>query len=127
MGGQKATKTCSSNRIGSYLMSFDSFGETFKMKLDSGQAALPTIMGTALSFIYFCLVIGYTAMKFDVLANLKDVDITYAIEDNHFSEDDTFSGRQGFNIAVALTQFDTVPVRENELLPEYAYINFEIS
>ena len=107
-------------RFGSYLMSYDSFGETFKMRLDSDLAALPSIMGTILSFISTCLVIGYTVQKLDILISRKDVDIVLAVRDNYLTDSDAFTGRQGMNVAFALTGFDSV--RENILDPEYASI-----
>ena len=95
------------------------------MKLDQGQAALPSIMGTILSVISFCLVIGYTVQKFDILITRKDVDIALSVKDNYFGDDYTFKGSQGFNVAVALTGFDEV--RESILSPDYATIVFEYS
>ena len=50
-------------------------------------------MGTFLSFVYFGLVIGYTALKLDILTNRKDVDITLSIMDTHFSDSDAFTGK----------------------------------
>ena len=89
------------------------------MKLSQGQTALPSIMGTLLSFIYFGLVIGYTVLKFDILINRKDVNITLSTTDTHFSDSYSFTGKNGFNIAVALSSFSSN--KESELLPEYGY------
>ena len=93
------------------------------MKLSQGQAALPSIIGTSLSFIYVCLVLAYAIQKFDVLQNRRTEHITLAVRDNHFSDNDSFKGSQGFNVAIALTGFDSV--REDILLPEYGNIKFE--
>ena len=109
--------------FGEYLMSYDSFSETFRMKLEHGQAALPSIMGTIFSFISFMLIIGYTAQKFDILISRKDVDIVLSVRENFFGDDETITGRQGLNIAVAFTGFDTI--EENVLLPQFASIVFE--
>ena len=106
-------------------MSYDSFGEAAQMKLSQGQTTLPSIMGTFLSFIYFGLVIGYTILKFDILTNRKDVDITLSIKDTHFPDSYSFTGKHGFNIAVALSSFDSS--KESQLPPEYGYIKFQMS
>ena len=73
-------------------MGYDSFGETFKMKLDEGQAALPSIMGTILSFISSFIVLGYAVQKFDILISRKDVDIALSVRDTHFGDNDAFTG-----------------------------------
>ena len=106
-------------------MGYDSFGETFKMKLSQGQASLPSIMGTVLSFIYFGLVLGYTVLKFDILTNRKDVDITMSVKDTYYNDSYPFGGDQGFNIAVALSSFDSST--EFQLPPEYGYFKFQLS
>ena len=93
------------------------------MKLEHGQATLPSIMGTIFSFISFMLVIGYATQKFDILISRKDVDIVLSVRENYFDDNEKFAGRQGFNIAVAFTGFDTI--RESVLLPQFANIVFE--
>ena len=93
------------------------------MKLEHGQATLPSIMGTIFSLISFMLVIGYATQKFDVLISRKDVDIVLSVRENYFDDNEKFAGRQGFNIAVAFTGFDTI--RESVLLPRFANIVFE--
>ena len=123
--GSKTT-TSFGGKVGSYLMGYDSFGETAKMKLSQGQATLPSVMGTFLSFIYFGLVLGYTYLKFDILYARKDVDITLSIKDTHFNDTYPFTGRKdGFNIAVGISSWTSSP--EPELPPEYGYIKFQLS
>lgn len=92
------------------------------MKLEQEQAALSSIVGTLFSFLTLCLLIGYTVQKCEILINRKDVDILYAVRRDFFSDEQKFTGRQGFNVAVGLTGFDDV--KENILLPEYAEIKF---
>ena len=104
MGGREPKSSCG-RKTGAYLMEYDSFAETFKMKLDEGHAALPSIMGTILSFFSFLLVLGYTLQKFDILITRKDVDIAMSVEDTAFVEGDKFTGTQGFNVAIALVGF----------------------
>ena len=120
-----STKTSINQKIVSYLMGYDSFGETAKMKLSQGQATLPSMMGTLLSFIYFGLVLGYTILKFDILTNRKDVDITLMVKDTYFPDSYNFTSKHGFNIAVALSSFDNST--KLELPPEIGYIKFQMS
>lgn len=95
------------------------------MKLDKGQPALHSVMGTLFSFIAFCLVMGYTIQKFDILISRKDVDIVYSLREEYFSDDEVFTGRQGLNVAVALSGFDTE--QENILTPEIGSFSFQYS
>ena len=53
------------------------------------------------------------------------MDIVLAVRDNYLTDSDAFTGRQGMNVAFALTGFDSV--RENILDPEYASIQFMYS
>ena len=87
--------------------------------------ALPSIFGTLMSFIFMGIVIGYSAQRLDILLNRKDVDILQTVRDNYFSDNEAFTGEEGFNIAIALTGFDSV--RDSVLDPEYANLIFETS
>ena len=64
-------------------------------------------MGTVLTFIYFGLVIGYTALKFEILTQRKNVDVTLSVKDTFFNDSYAFNYEKGFNIAVALSSFDS--------------------
>ena len=48
-----------------------------------------------------------------------------AVRDNHFSDDEAFTGKQGLNIAVAFTSFSSEG--EMELSQEYGEIQFEFA
>ena len=53
------------------------------------------------------------------------MDTILAVKDNFFSDDDSFSGKQGFNIAVALTAFDNE--EEYILDPSIGEVKFRYS
>lgn len=92
------------------------------MKLEEGKAALPSTTGTFFSFIIMSLLVLYSAQKIEIFINRKDVNIVYSVRDSYYTDTDTFSGTEGFNIAVAFTGFDSV--KENILKREYAQIKF---
>ena len=59
----------------------------------------------------------YTVQKMEVLMAKKDVDVLSATKDLFYSSEDKFSYKNGFNIAVAFTEYNTV--KEWELPKEY--------
>ena len=63
------------------------------------------------------MTLTYTIQKVDVLIEKKDVDVLSATKDLVFTPDDTISYQNGFNIAVAFTEFSNE--QEWELPPEY--------
>ena len=71
------------------------------------------------------IVIGYSVQRLDIYIQQKDVEILQTVRDNYFTDNEAFTGEEGFNIAIALTGFDTV--RESILNPEYANLSFETS
>ena len=55
------------------------------------------------------IVLSYAYQKADVLKNKKDVDILSTISDSQFDPDYLFNFEKGFNIAAALTAYDSNP------------------
>lgn len=77
------------------------------MKLDNeGDDSLNSIMGALCSILLTFVVCIYSYQKFDVFLAKKDVDILSAVNDLYFTDEDTFSYKNGLNVAVAFTAYD---------------------
>ena len=95
------------------------------MKLEEGITSVPSKMGTFCSLLLMMTVLTFTYYKVDVLLGRKDVDVLSAVAENYFDSSDSFSGKQGLNVAVSLfnaqnSQFTV------ELDPSYGRIRFQI-
>ena len=78
------------------------------MKIDNeGESHLRSYMGAFCSILLIFVVLIYSYQKFDVFLARKDVDILSAVNDFHFTDDDIFSYKNGLNIAVAFTAYDS--------------------
>jgi len=92
------------------------------MNLDEGEQDIKSLMGSLCSIILMALTILYSIQKADVLISKKDVDILSTINDDTYTSDDVFAYKNGFNIAVAFTAFDS----ESEWIldPTYGSLEF---
>ena len=61
--------------------------------------------------------ISYAYTKLDVLIQRKDVDVTTSVKNLHFDDSFVFEAKNGFNVAVAFTSYDS----EREWILEPAY------
>ena len=64
-------------------------------------------MGSLCSVLLLALVILYSYQKADILINKKDVDILSTVNEDFYSSDDTWSSKNGFNIAAAFSAYDS--------------------
>ncbi len=78
------------------------------MKLDNdGNKDLKSIMGAICSIMLTILVCIYAYQKMDVFLKKKDVDILSTTNGLFYSDEDTFSYKNGLNVAVAFTAYDS--------------------
>ena len=89
-------------KICSLARSQDIFGDSFNMKLDSGDESIKTLSGSLCSLLLLMVTILYASLKFDILLTKKDVRIVTAVEDMYFSDTDEFDYSDGLNIAASL-------------------------
>ena len=75
------------------------------MILDEGKERINSCMGSLCSFLIFILICTYGYYKKDILIDRKDVDILSAVLDYYHEEDFTFDYQNGFNVAIAFTDF----------------------
>ena len=92
------------------------------MKLDEGSDSIRSLMGSLCSILLTFLMITYAYQKMDILIARKDVDVLSTINDQHFTDDDIFSAKNGFRVAVAFTTYNNDPLWE--LDPTYATLRF---
>ena len=96
--GQKVSK--------SFLRS-DSFGESFKLKLDSkGSESLPSCSGSVLSILSLMLTTVYFVYQFMIFQSKSGQEMTLSVEENFFTEDDIFGPDDGFMMAAAAVERD---------------------
>ena len=106
--GISSTKQSFSFTRGSFkqkVLSLDAFGDVITMKFDGGKRSLHSFTGSILSILLFIILLTYTCFKIDTLVTKGKVDIVSAINENYYDEDFIFSAKQGFNIAVGVTDF----------------------
>ena len=95
--------------LGVTLQNRDQFGEGFHMKLDEGTSVVQTKLGACYTLIVIFLVAAYAMQKTEILINRKDIDVLSTVNDSHYNEDFVFKYEDGFNLAVALTAYDSNP------------------
>ena len=117
--GMMGAKSCI-GRLGKTLMDQDSFGEHFNHSLDGDSQVAQSYMGSICTIIILCVTIMYAFMKLDVLMAKKDVDVLSAVKDLALTSEDKFTYINGFNIAIAFTEFNSN--REYELDPKYGRV-----
>ena len=81
------------SNIGKKLLSYDKFGQSIGLRLDQGQDALPSKMGTFCSFLLFIILIAFTGYKVSILERKKSVDILQAVNKNRFDVEYTFGAK----------------------------------
>ena len=83
------------------------------MNLDKDSTELTSWLGSFFTFLIFAVISAYIYYKVGVLLNKEDIDI---LETNNFlalTDDDQINYDKGFNIAVALTEYeDTEPFND---------------
>ena len=110
--------------LGATLKSQDMFSEQFAMRIDGGEQALGSGMGTFCSLILLLITVVYAVLKMKVLEARKDDNILQATKDLYFTDDDVFSyDEHRLNWAVAFTAFNSNT--EYELPAEYGEIVFK--
>ena len=94
--------------VGDKFKDQDSFAQHFTMKIDNdGVDNLKSLMGAVCSLLLTFLVCIYAYQKMDVFLEKKDVDILSATNDLFYTDEDIFSYKNGLNVAVAFTAYDT--------------------
>ena len=66
-------------------------------------------------------ILSYACYKFYVLEAKKSIDILQAVSENHFDDENIFSGKQGLNFAVAVYNA-FIPASHSHIDPSYGRI-----
>ena len=96
------------HKLDKRVQSLDSFGESFRMKLDRDQHVVQSLIGSCFTFILFIGVVFYFYLKLDVFINKKDVDIMTSFKEGALDTDFVMTYEAGLNFAAAFTAFDSV-------------------
>lgn len=72
------------------------------MRLDQGKDVLQSKIGALCSVLLLVAMISYAGYKIYILEGRNSIDIIQAVKENHFDDNNIFSGNQGLNLAVAV-------------------------
>lgn len=75
----------------SFVRNRDMFGQEYAMRIEDGEVALKSVMGTICSFILLFVTGAYSYFKLNVLINRKDTDITSGTIDLYYDDTEAFS------------------------------------
>ena len=107
---------CSS--VSTSLKNNDMFSVPFSLRIDGGDDAIRSFLGTTCSFLLLLITAFYGGLKMKVLQDRNDVNILVAKKDLFYTDDDIFSYENDkLNLAVAFTGYNND--EEYELPPEY--------
>ena len=87
------------------MLSLDNFGGRYTMSISKEVYYLPSIVGVIMTFFVGLVVVGYTAMKIDILINYKENKMMSIQQEAFYDDNFTMSGDQGLNLAVAFTEY----------------------
>lgn len=93
------------------------------MNLDGGEPDIKSFMGSLLSILLFAIVLLYAFQKTEILIHKENIDILTTINENALTSEDQFTYRNGFNVAVAFTAYDSET--EWALDPTYGELVFK--
>ena len=79
-------------------------------------------MGSFCTMIVILLTIGYAGFKFNIMLEMKDVNILLTLRESWYDDDYKFTFENGLNLAVAFSGYNTKT--EWELDPSYGKIMF---
>ena len=88
-------------KLGTRLVSHDSFGQSFNMKLKDGKTKVQTVSGLVFSIILTLTLIMYAYQKADVLIKKKDSKIFATDLIDAIPTTEVFNTTMGLKIAVA--------------------------
>ena len=77
------------------------------MKLDKENSTLNTSFGSVLTIVAYLTIFMYAYLKADVWLQKKDIDIMSSKMIDHLSNDYNITNKEGLNLAIAFTEFDT--------------------
>ena len=104
-----------SRRFYHTILRQDHFSENYRLKPDTGIESLPSAAGVFFTVLLYLIVGGYAYQKLDVVINKKGVESMSIDQTNFYDDNYVFDQKQGLDLAVAFTDFDSV--EENILDP----------
>jgi len=77
------------------------------MKIDGEDDQVKSGLGTFCSLILLFVTFVYAYQKLGVFLDKKDISIMLSTKDLYFSDDDIYSYKEGLNVAIAFTAYDS--------------------
>lgn len=87
----------------------DIFGQDLNLVFENGRSKLQSIFGVVLGFIMTVLLLLYAAFKFQIMLDYGANIILEPLHEQHFDNDYSFGSEQGFQVAFAMTAYDSSP------------------
>ena len=73
------------------MLSYDQFGQPYKMQIDESRSALPSKMGSFFSILLLIVLVAYAGYKVFILEGKKKIDIIQAVQEDYFDDSYVFS------------------------------------
>ena len=116
----RQTRSGCGRKLSQAFLGFDSFAESFQMKLDSeGSESVPSCSGSIMSVLSLTLTAVYFGYQFMIFQAKTGQEMTLSIEEQFFTEYDVFGSDDGLMIAaVALdeTYMNIIDPEKGELV-----------
>ena len=97
-------QTC--GKVGEFLLDQDAFGEGFNFSLPNGKEKYTSWKGVIVTFIMWCVILLYAAMKGDKVWGYGDSSIGYTTVDSYFNSSHVESSDAGITFAFGITHYD---------------------
>ena len=89
------------------LLDHDLFGQHFNFKMPGGKDFYATGCGVMFSIILLVILVFYGSIQMHSLYWYDDTKVLTSVNDAYYADDYVFSSTDGFEIAFAITAFDT--------------------
>ena len=107
------------------FLRFDSYGLIYQTRIRQDSLKLRSLRGSLCTIFLWVILIAYSYRKAKIFYNRERDDTTQHLSEYEINEREVFSIKNGFNIAVALTTYDSST--EMELDPSYGQLRFRKS
>ena len=100
----------------------DSHAQSYETRISRDESKQRTLRGSLCTILLAIVLTIYSYRKVNILINREEEDTTQHVSEYEINERETFSFKNGFNVAVALTSYSSET--EMELDPSYGRLRF---
>ena len=97
------------DRVQQHALIFDFYRRPFNFILPDNSSTYRSLLGSMLSIITIISLLTYATVKLVQLSLMEDFKINMIEKENSYGSDFTFTQEEGFNVAVAVTAYDSNP------------------